>query len=193
MEIVRELLTILALLGTGGVVGSWINEVRQSRREDRLRWHTNRRETYERLLTGAHEWRTAELEIAECIGTLRELTGWESDPIFDEAWFLRQTDSHADEVVAYLASKVRRLRPQADEFRRGVNSSVAAIEMVSSTEVVRHAIQVRGALQLLVDTSGEFPPRECGGWSEPLVRASEKYEEARRNLIEVVRKELGVK
>jgi hypothetical protein len=193
MDTVREVLTFLALLGTGGVIGSWLSEFRQSRREDRLRWYVNRREAYERLLTSMHEWRTSELEIAESVGTLRQLTGWQDDPIFDEGWFLTQAESHKDDTIAYLISKVRRLREDAESFRREVDASLAAVEMISSAPVVQRSNGLREDLHSLVRIAADFPPRECGGWSEPLVQAYDQYETSRKQFINEVRKELAVK
>jgi hypothetical protein len=193
MDTWREVLTFVALLGTGGVIGSWLNELRQSRRDDRLRWYVNRREAYERLLTAMHEWRMSELQIAESVGTLRQLTGWQDDPIFDEAWFLKQADSQQDDTIAYLTSKVRKLRKDADTFRREVDASLAAVEMISSAPVVQRANGLREDLHSLVGIAADFPPRECGGWSEPLAQAYEQHEESRKQFINDVRKELAVK
>lgn len=193
MDTVREVLTFLALLGTGGVIGSWLSEFRQSRREDRLRWYVNRREAYERLLTSMHEWRTSELEIAESVGTLRQLTGWQDDPIFDEGWFLTQAESHKDDTIAYLISKVRRLREDAESFRREVDASLAAVEMISSAPVVQCSNGLREDLHSLVRITADFPPRECGGWSEPLVHAYDQHESSRKQFIDEVRRELAVK
>jgi hypothetical protein len=135
----------------------------------------------------------SELQIAESIGTLRQLTDWQDDPIFDEEWFLKQADSQEDDTIAYLASKVRKLREGADTFRREVDASLAAVEMTSSAPVVQRAKGLREALDSLVATAADFPPRECGGWSEPLVQAYEQHDEGRKQFINEVRKELAVK
>jgi hypothetical protein len=192
MDALREAITFIALLGTGGVIGSWLNEFRRSRREDRLRWLASRREAYERLLTATHEWRDSEMEIAEYIGTMRELTTWKSDPIFDEHWFVDQVEREGDLTVTFLGSRVRRLRTAADEAKRETAASLSAIEMIGSPPVVQCATVVRNQLVSLIQVASEYPPRECGGWSEPLVTAYDHHDNARRSFVEAVRKELGV-
>lgn len=193
MDALREAITFIALLGTGGVIGSWLNELRRSRREDRLRWYVNRREAYERLLTAAQEWRESEMEIAEYIGTMRQITTWQSDPIFDEHWFVDHVErEQGDATGTFLVSRVRRLRTVADEAKRAVSASLSAIEMIGSPPVVARAAEISDSLISLIQVASEYPPHECGGWPEPLAAVYDQHESARRDFVAEVRKELGV-
>jgi hypothetical protein len=69
----KDVLILLGFLGTGGALGSWVHEWRRGRREDRFRWHNERRAVYERFLTAIDKWRSTELEIAEYLGGLRHV------------------------------------------------------------------------------------------------------------------------
>ena len=51
----KDVLTSVALLGTGGALGSWITVLIRNRREDRLRWHNELRVACEKFLTGAEK------------------------------------------------------------------------------------------------------------------------------------------
>lgn len=132
----KDVLMLLAFLGTGGALGSWANEWRRGRREDRLRWHDERRAAYERFLTAIDKWRATELEIAEYVGGLRHVPGWGNDPLFDEESLLQKGEAIDDPWAKYAASKVRSVRAVANNAREQVDASLAAIEMVSKRSVV---------------------------------------------------------
>jgi hypothetical protein len=192
MDWIKDVVTAIALLGTGGVVGSWIHEWRRNRREDRLRWHAERRAAYERFLTGAEKMRDTELVIAEHVGNLRQMTEWGQDPLFDEEHLLRQGEKLDEEWAPYVIGKVRSERPVANAARDHVAGALAAMEMIPDPSVVDAARAYHDALHALVNTAANYPPRECGGWSEPLVTASQTVETARAAFITATRKELGV-
>lgn len=192
-EGVGNILTILALLGTGGVLGSWLNEWRRVRREDRLRWHVERRAAYERFLTAVDNLREAELDTAKHVGALRSITNWRDDPLFDLEDLLRQAGTVDDSSAKYALAKVRAQQNTVANAHDQIAASLAAMEMLATPEVVQAGGVARNMLFTLATTAYEYPPRHCGGWSEPLVEASENLSEARRVFVSAVRKELGVK
>lgn len=190
---VTEVLTILALLGTGGVFGSWLNEWRRARREDRLRWNVERRAAYERFLTAIDNLREAELDSAEHVGTLRAITSWGDDPLFEVEDLLREAEGGNDTSAKHTIARVRARQQAVASAHDHIAASLAAMEMLSTPPVVEAAGAARNAVWTLVATAYAYPPRHCGGWSEPLVESSNKLSEARKNFVMTVRKELGVK
>jgi hypothetical protein len=188
----KDVLMALALFGSGGAIGSWLNELRRNRREDRVRWHGERREAYERFLTAAETMYNSELVIAQHIGNLRESTDWGDDPLFDEEYLLRQAEMLNDEWTSYAVGKVRSERPLANTARDQLASSLAAIEMISDPMVVSAARGYHATLHTFVLTAAEYPPRECGGWSEPLADVSDRVQAGRETFVAATRKELGV-
>jgi hypothetical protein len=188
----KDFLTMLALLGTGGAIGSWLSLWSRNRRDDRVRWHSERRSAYERFLTRAEKMYDTEMLIAVHIGNLRQLTGWGNDPLFDEEYLLRQAEKLNEDLAAYAIEKVRQQRPIANAAQEQMHDALAAMEMISYPRVVDAARSHRDALRSLVAIAFEYPPRECGGASEPLVQASELVAETRVAFITVTRKELGV-
>ncbi|MEK6263151.1 MAG: hypothetical protein AABP62_31625 [Planctomycetota bacterium] len=188
-----SILTVLALLGTGGVFGSWLNELRRARREDKLRWHVERRGSYERFLTSIDNLREAELDTAQHVSTLRALTNWGNDPLFDLEDLLRQADALDDSSAKYAVSKVRAQQNAVADANDQIAASLAAMEMLATPAVVQAGGVTRNMLFTLVTTAYEYPPRHCGGWSEPLVQASKGLSDARTAFVSAVRKELGVK
>lgn len=188
----KEIMTLLAVLGTGGFLGSWANELRRSRREDRFRWHTERRAACGRFLSAIDGWRATELELAKYIGELRGVTGWTDMPLFDEEYLYREAEQKGDQWAEYAVPKARSLRALANEQRDEVNASLTAIEMVSDRAVVDVASRVRQEVGSLIGVADGFPPRECGGWSEALVKADERLGIARELFVTAAREELGV-
>jgi hypothetical protein len=188
----KDAVTFLALFGASGVLGGWVNEWRRSRREDRFRWHNERRAAYERFLTAIDKWRATELEIAEYVGGLRHATGWGNDPLFDEESLLQKGEAIDDPWAKYAVSKVRSVRAVANNAREQVDASLAAIEMVSKRSVVEAGSSLRLQVGSLIRKADEFPPRECGGWSEPLVQADAALTKARELFVNATREELGV-
>jgi hypothetical protein len=186
----KDVLIVIGLLGTGGAVGSWVHEWLRGRREDRFRWHNERRAAYERFLTAIDRWRSTELEIAEYLGGLRQLTGWGSDPLFDEESMLRKAEVLDDPWAKYAVSKIRSVR--ANSVREAVNASLAAIEMISKPSIVEAGSTLRAQVGFLIREASEFPPRECGGWSEPLVLADANLTKARQLFVNATRQELGI-
>lgn len=187
-----DILTFLALLGTGGVLGSWLNEWLRARREDKVRWHVERRAAYERFLTAADNVREAGLDSAEQISNLRTLTDWGNDPIFDLDDILRAADAISDTSAKYAAGKVRTHQQTVTSAQDHIDASLAAMEMLSTPAVVEAAGVARNALRVLVGTAYEYPPHHCGGMPEPLVQSLEQMYAARRVFVSAVRKELGV-
>lgn len=183
---------MIAILGTGGAAGSWLNKWLRDRREDRVRWHSERRAAYERFLTAAERFYEVELVISEHIGNLRSITGWGQDPLFDEEHLLRVADKIQDDWTPHAIGKVRSERPVANDAREKMESSLAAIEMISIPLVVDAARSHRDAVRSVIALAADSPPRECGGWSEDLVLASEFATETRDALVDAIRKELGV-
>lgn len=188
----KDVLTAIALLGTGGAVGSWLSLWIHNRRENKVRWHTERRSAYERFLTNAEKMYDTELVIAEHIGNLRQITGWGDDPLFDEEHLHREAEKVSDEWVPYAIDKVRHLRPIANAAQEQMYDALAIMEMISYPGVVDAARSHRDAMRSLVAVAFSYPPRECGGWSEPLVEASERVDETREAFVAATRKELGV-
>ena len=188
----QYLLTALALLGTGGAIGSWLGLWRLNRREDRLRWHSERRSAHERFLTSAEKTYDTEMLIAEHIGNRRELTEWGEDPLFDEEHLLRQAVKLDKDWATYSIDKVRQQRPIANAGQEQMYDALAAIEMISCPGVVDAAQSHRDAMRSLVAVAFSHPPRECGGWSEPLVEASDRVTATRKAFVIATRKELGI-
>jgi hypothetical protein len=128
------------------------------------------------------------------VDNLKQYTGWGDDPLFEEEHLLQAAQQLEEPHWArFGVGKVRSLRPLADEAEDQVNSAVASIEMVADPVVKERAIAVRNALFELIHCAQDFPPRECGGWSTPLVEADERLEAARTAFIKATRQELGVK
>jgi hypothetical protein len=188
----KDVLILLGFLGTGGALGSWVHEWRRGRREDRFRWHNERRAVYERFLTAIDKWRSTELEIAEYLGGLRHVTGWGGDPLFDEETMLQKAEMLDDPWAKYAVSKVRSVRAVANNAAEAVNASLAAIEMISKPSVIEAGSTLRAQVGFLIRAAGEFPPRECGGWSEPLVLADANLTKARQVFVNATRQELGI-
>jgi hypothetical protein len=189
---VKDILTALVLLGTGGAIGSWFSLWHRNRREDRLRWHSERRSAYEKFLTSAEKTYDTEMLIAEHIGNLRQLTEWRQDPLFDEEHLLRQAEKLDNEWATYAIEKVRHQRPIANAAHDQMYDALAALEMISYSAVVETARSHRDALRSFVAVVFQYPPRECGGWSEPLVKASDRVTATREAFVTATRKELGV-
>jgi hypothetical protein len=188
----KDVLLIIGALGTGGVLGGWIQEWVRFSREDRLRWHNERRAAYERFLTAIDKWRSTELEIAEYVGGLRHMTGWGSDPLFDEENMLRKAEVLDDPWAKYAVSKVRSVRANAGSALEAVNASLAAIEMISKQSVIQAGTNLLAQVGFLIGKASNFPPRECGGWSEPLVLADANVTKARQLFVNATRQELGI-
>lgn len=186
-----DLLTVLGLLGTGGVLGSWGDRWFRNRREDHFRWHNERRATYERFLTAIDKWRSMELAIAEYFSGLQRVTSI-SDPVFDEEIVLQEAEALDNPWAKYAVSKVRAERAVANTAREQVDAALAAIEMISKRSVFEAGSSVRVQVRSLIHTAHEVPPRECGGWSEPLVQADTALTKARQRFVNAVREELGV-
>lgn len=192
MALIQEALTTLGLLGTGGFVGGWINEWRRSKREDRLRWHGERRTAYEDLLTSTHKLREASLELSMLVENLRAYTNWGDGPIFVEEDLLHQAEKVDDHWAEFCVAKVRSMRPTANDAEDQMNGAVSSIEIIADQSVKGLALALRDALYDLIQTAHNFPPRECGGWPPPLVEADERLEAARESFLEGTRKELGI-
>lgn len=188
----KDVLIFIGLLGTGGALGSWVHEWARRRREDRARWHNERRAAYERFLTAIDKWRSTELEIAEYLGGLRHLTGWGSDPLFNEETMLRKAEVVDDPWARYAVSKVRSVRANANSALEAVNASLAAMEMISKPSIIEAGSTLRAQVGFLIRKASEFPPRECGGWSEPLVLADASLTKARQLFVNATRQELGI-
>ena len=186
-----DLLAVLGLLGTGGALGSWGAQWFRNRREDHFRWHNERRATYERFLTAIDTWRSTELVIAEYFDGLQRVTGV-GDPVFDEEVVLKKGEALDDAWAKYAVSKVRAIRAVANTAREQVDAALAAIEMISKRSVLEAGSSVRVQVRSLIRTAHDFPPRECGGWSAPLVEADTALTKARQLFVNAVREELGV-
>jgi hypothetical protein len=160
--------------------------------KNRFRWHNERRAAYERFLTAIDKWRATELKIADYVDGLRRVTGWGNDPLFDEENLLQKGEAINDPRVKYAVSKVRSARAVANNAREQLAASLAAIEMVSKRSVIEAGSSLRLQARSLIRVADEFPPRECGGWSEPLVQADAAITEARELFVNAIREELGV-
>jgi len=189
-----QVLATIGTLGIGTWIGSWIADRRSDRREDEVRWLADRRNAYERLLTSMERWVQLEYDLAESLGALREITGQGLEPPFDDEFLLKE----ADEVdgdrfgTQYAIKQARHLRPLANTARDEVDGAVAAIEMISDQSVVDAALALREAGRTFVWEATTVPPRDCGGWSESGVAASNRVSEMRAQFVEATRKELGV-
>src|SRR5688572_27176551 len=117
----KDVLTALALLGTGGAVGSWLSVWLRNGREDRVRWHSERRAAHEKFLTSAEKMYDTAIVIAEHIGNLRELTKWGEDPLFDEEHLLREAEKLDDGWATYAIDTVRHQRPIANSAQAQMN------------------------------------------------------------------------
>lgn len=195
MEIVLQIVAAIGMLGIGTWVGSWLTDRRRDRREDSVRWLADQRSAYERLLIGMEKWAQTEYDLAENIGALCSIAGRAvGEPPFDDEFLLKE----AEEVdgkrwgTQYAIQRVRALRPMAEAARAEVDGAVAAIEMVSDQVVVDAAISLREAGRSFVSEAAAAPPRDCGGWSEQGVQASQRIDEMRVRFIDATRKELGV-
>ena len=188
-----DLVVIIGLLGTGGALGSWLSEWWRNRRDDCLRWHSERRAAYERFLSACAKLRESGLIMAEHIGNLRQITGWEDAPLFDEEHLLQDAEKLNDQGVVYSVRKVRHERKIVGDAYDQIECSLAAIEIISEAAVVATARTYYKVLCSFLKVADEYPPRECGGWSDPLLEASEQAEESREAFVTAVRKELGVK
>lgn len=194
MDILMQALAAIGTLGIGTWIGSWISDRRRDRREDKVRWLADRRSVYERLLTGMERWVQLEYDLAENLGALRATTGQGLEPPFEDEFLLRE----ADEVdgdrfgTQYAIKEARRLRPLANAAREEVDGAVASIEMISDRAVVDAALALRDAGRTFVWEATTVPPRDCGGWSESGVAASNRVDEMRVQFVEATRKELGV-
>jgi hypothetical protein len=105
---------------------------------------------------------------------------------------LQKGEAIDDPWAKYAVSKVRSVRAVANNAREQVDASLAAIEMVSKRSVVDAGSSLRLQVGSLIRKADEFPPRECGGWSEPLVQADAAITKARRLFVNATREELGV-
>lgn len=192
MNLIQEILTALALLGTGGAIGSWLNDWRRNRREDRIRWHSERRSAYEKFLTNSEKLYDTELLIALHLGNLRQLAGWGKDPLFDEEYLLREAEKLDDDWATYAIEKVRQQRMIAESAREQMYEALAAIETISAPNVVDAARSYHIALKSLIYVAMDDPPRECGGWSDSGSEALELVTKTSKAFIATIRKELGV-
>lgn len=188
----KDVVMALTFLGTGGALGSWLSEWLRNRREERVRWHAERRAAYGHVLAAGERIYDSEILIAKHVGNLRRLSGWGQDPLFDEEHLLRQAEKLEDEWASYCISKVGNERPKADDAHDQLMSALATVEMLSDPAVVHTARAYRDALHSLMLVAAHSPPHECGGWSEAGVEASELVAASREAFVGATRKELGV-
>jgi hypothetical protein len=188
----KEALTAVALIGTGGALGSWLSVWLRNRREDRLRWHNELRAASERFLTATDKTHDTEMLIAQHVGNLRQLTDWGDDPLFDEEHLLRHAEKRPDDTTSYSIETVRRYRTIANEAQDQMYGAMAALEMISVPGVVNAALDYLNVTKSFVSVAFAYPPQECGGWSPPLVEASDKVTAARAAFLAAVRHALGV-
>lgn len=120
--------------------------------------------------------------------------GWLLAALFDVETLLHIAEKIDDPHWAkYGVAKIRFLQPVIQEEEDRVNRSVAAIEMLAQPSVKAAVLSLRDALYDLVHTANAYPPRECGGWSQPLVEADESLEASRNHFIHQTRSEFGIK
>jgi hypothetical protein len=162
-------------------------------REDQVRWHSEKRAVYEKFLNSAEKMYDAELLIAEHTGNIRDRMEWYDDySLYDEEDVLRQAENVIDGPGRRCIDIVRRQRPTTITAQEQMNEAIAAMEVISHPELVDAARSYRDAMQELIPIAFEFPPRSCGGWSEPLVKASQQVHTTREAFVAGIRKELGV-
>jgi hypothetical protein len=69
---------------------------------------------------------------------------------------------------------------------------LAAIEMISKQSVIQAGTNLLAQVGFLIGKASNFPPRECGGWSQPLVLADANVTKARQLFVNATRQELGI-
>lgn len=146
------------------------------RREDRVRWNEERREIYKRFLVALDEWRELDWVLAMEIGL-------EDGSDFEHAGYL---------VPVADDSSVGGLRLRVGAASERVMTALADMELVASTDASQAARALWTRAREVGAVARDFPPRHCGGVSEPLMEADEQLGADRLDFVARVRRELGV-
>lgn len=158
----------------GGLVVLLADRVRW-RREDRLRWVSPRREFYTAFLDAIDHW--------------EELDHGAAMRGENEDWIDAPEEDRLDALVGTRTST--RLRPLVNVAAVEAHRSLTELEVIGSLTMTRRARALRDELFDLSCVRYSSPPRSCGGASDDLVAASNRFQRERESFVAAVRRELG--
>ena len=166
--------TTIVAAAVGAVASLAVNAV-QWRRDDKLKWDPERRIAYERFVTSIDRWE----ELDHHAAVKGEL----------EEWFDAPLDDRLEPLTGVYESS--RLRPRVNAAASEARSRLAELELIGSPAVTNQARALTEAMHCLCCVRYTSPPRDCGGASEPLNIAVDRYNIARSEYVNAVRAELG--
>lgn len=145
-------------------------------RDDRLRWVSPRRELCTSFLDAVDRWEELDHEAA-MRGEIEE-------------WIDAPDEDRLDPLLGTRTST--RIRPLANTAAAEVHRHLTELELVGSPTMTDRARALRDELLDLSRVRYSSPPRSCGGASEDLVAAGDRFQRERGAFVAAVRRELGV-
>jgi hypothetical protein len=176
---VNEWVPVVGTIGgvlVGAVVGglvTWFVESRRWRREDRIRWHPDRRNAYSRFLTAADDYSRAGTDLALAIGTIDPSTGSGIDEV--------------NKAFEEVGRTYRALVPEEFEIEL-----VAGREVREAAAHVVHLADERMRAELLEVRRRDFDAKVVAELVEAADKAAEEAREAVENFKHAARAEIGV-
>lgn len=158
----------------GGLVVLLADRVRW-RREDGLRWVSPRHELCAAFLDALDRWEELDHEAA----MRGEIEDWIEAP----------EEDRLDPLLGTRTST--RIRPLANAAAAEVHRHLTELELVGSAAMTDRARVLRDELLDLSRVRYSSPPRSCGGASDDLVAASDRFQRERGAFVAAVRSELG--